>query len=133
MGVREPKRGPRDLRSWLHLMRWNRARLLKLVLSDIVLRLNGLGFANSIRPFFETSAWEQHCAISRKVLKCQMPVPSTKHKKSVISNKLGTTCICAPNQDLGAAYFDKLEQHRVERRLVTRLEQLDMRSLCSRV
>lgn len=29
-----------------------------------------------------------------------------------------------PYQDLGATYFDQLEQHRVERRLVTRLEQL---------
>ena len=54
MGVREPKRGPRDLRSWLHLMRWNRAKSLKPVLSYIVLRLNGLGFANSIRSFFDT-------------------------------------------------------------------------------
>lgn len=29
-----------------------------------------------------------------------------------------------PYQDLGAAYFDKREQHRVERRLVTRLERM---------
>jgi transposase len=29
-----------------------------------------------------------------------------------------------PYQDLGAAYFDKLEQHRVERRLVKRLERM---------
>ena len=29
-----------------------------------------------------------------------------------------------PYQDLGAAYFDQREQHRVERRLVQRLERL---------
>jgi transposase len=29
-----------------------------------------------------------------------------------------------PYQDLGVAYFDKLEQHRVERRLVKRLERM---------
>ena len=29
-----------------------------------------------------------------------------------------------PDQDLGAAYFDKLEQHRIEQRFVPRLEHL---------
>lgn len=32
-----------------------------------------------------------------------------------------------PYQDLGATYFDKLEQHRVEQRLVRRLEALGNR------